>query len=345
MPIMISYFEKFFNSENIFVLFTQVTKMPRLSRSEELRLLVKVSKLYYEENQTQDEILARLNLSRSKVSRLLQQARDEGIVKITVLTPKNLCSDLELALENRYALQEAVVIEVRPTDSKASITQALGAAAASYLERIVGEDTVIGISWGSTLNSMVTTVRSWDAPGAQIVQIIGGLGQPEAEVHATDLCRRLSRALGCKLTLLPAPGIVTNQRAKEAFLSDSHVHNALAMFNRLDLAFVGIGSPTPDSVMLKDGSIITTAELEGLLAKGAVGDIALRFFDASGLPVHSEIDERVIGINLDELAKVKRVVGVAGGPEKVKAVLGALRGKLIQVLITDSITARDLLQN
>ncbi len=319
--------------------------MPRLSPAEELRLIVKVSKLYYEENQTQDEIVARLNLSRSKVSRLLQQARDEGIVKITVITPKNLCSDLELALESRFGLLEAVVIETRPTDGKPAITQSLGAAAANYWERVVVDNAVVGITWGSTLNSMVTTVRSWPAPGVQVVQIIGGLGQPEAEVHATDLCRRLSRSLGCKLTLLPAPGIVANQRTKEAFLSDNHVSKALAMFDRLDIAFVGIGSPTPDSVMMRDGSIISPVELESLLAKGAVGDIALRFFDSSGRPVPSDIDERVIGINLEELARVKRVVGVAGGPEKHKAVLGALRGKLIHVLITDSITARALLQN
>ncbi len=192
---------------------------------------------------------------------------------------------------------------------------------------------------------MVAAIRPQENLGLQVVQIIGGIGQPEAEVHATDLCRRMARALGCRLTLLPAPGIVDNSRSKEAFLSDSYVQKAVDKFARLDIAFVGIGSPTPNSVMMRDGSIISPAELESLLAKGAVGDIALRFFDASGRPIQSDINERVIGIHLHELVKVKRVVGVAGGPDKLQAVSGALHGKLINVLITDWITARALLQN
>jgi DNA-binding transcriptional regulator LsrR (DeoR family) len=319
--------------------------MAQRSSTDERRLLVKVSKLYYEDNLTQDEILEKLHLSRSKVSRLLQRARDEGIVQITVITPDGILSDLEAKLETRFRLQEAIIVEVRPSDPQLVISRELGSVAAGYLGRSLHDNDLIGISWGLTLHHMVTALKPVESKGVQVVQIIGGLGQPEAESHATDLCRRMARALGARLTLLPAPGIVDTLRTKEAFLSDLYVQRAQDLFTRLDVAFVGIGAPTPDSVMMRDGSIITQAELETLLSRGAVGDIALRFFDNFGQTIQTDVDPRVIGINLDQLAQAKRVVGVAGGPEKHEAILGALRGGLVDVLITDSVTAQSLLDS
>jgi DNA-binding transcriptional regulator LsrR (DeoR family) len=247
-------------------------------------------------------------------------------------------------LEKRFHLLEAVVVDTRPTDPQLAVNRALGNAAAAYLERSLDEDSVIGITWGSTLSSMVASVRPFNLPDAQVVQVNGGLGQPESEVHATDLCRRLAHALGCHLTLLPAPGIVANQAAREALLADGYVRRAMDLFPRLDLVFAGIGAPTPDSVLMSDGSILNSDELASLQQAGAVGDIALRFFDSAGAPVVSPIDARVIGISLAELKKVRRVVGVAGGPQKLAAVLGALRGGLIKVLITDNLTAEALCQ-
>lgn len=318
--------------------------MPRPKQDEDLRLLTKVSKLYYEENLTQDEIMERLQLSRSKVSRLLQRARERGIVKITVMSPPGLFPDLEAELESRYYLNEAIVVEARDPQSQTLVSRELGIAAANYLSRTLQDNDVIGISWGTTLSYMVAALQPRSVPNAHVVQIIGGLGPPESEVHATDLCRRLAQLLQCRLTLLPAPGIVDRVEAKEAILSDSHVRHAFDLFPRINVAYVGIGAPTPDSVIMRDGSILTWDELDNLLKKGAVGDIALRFFDAHGQPVISEVDQRVIGITLEQLRQIKRVVGVAGGPQKVDVLRGALRGRLINVLITDHATASRLVR-
>jgi DNA-binding transcriptional regulator LsrR (DeoR family) len=190
---------------------------------------------------------------------------------------------------------------------------------------------------------MVAAMQSLSLPQTHIVQIIGGLGKPEAEVHATELCRRLARLLSCGLTLLPAPGIVDNQHVKEVLQADSHVQGAFSKFPKIDIAFVGIGAPTPNSVVLRDSSIISQAELDDLLSRGAVGDIALRFYNNRGNPIQSDIDHRVIGITLNQLSQVTRVIGVSGGLEKVDALLGAMRGRLIDVLITDHLTAGKLL--
>ena len=318
--------------------------MAHSTSAEEIRLLTKVSKLYYEERMRQDEIVSRLNLSRSKVSRLLQQARDEGVVRITVFEPSGIYTDLETKLEKRYHLQEAIVVEAHQPENQAIVSREIGVAAASYFARTVRSDDTIGISWGSTLNEMVEELEPMDLPNVQVVQIIGGLGRPESEMHATDLCRRMARRLNCKMTLLPVPGIVDDQNTRAAFLSDSHVQNAINLFSKIRLAVVGIGAPSPDSVVMRDGEILSSDEMENLVRLGAVGDIALRYFDAYGESVNTELDQRVIGMGLAELAKVERVVGVTGGPWKKSAILGALRGNLINVLITDHVTATHLLE-
>ncbi len=312
---------------------------------EELRLLVKVARFYYEDGLNQDAITARLGLSRSKVSRLMGQARETGIVQISVVEPEDLFLDVESRLEERFGLQEALVVEAQPGDSQGHVSRAVGGAAAGYVSRAISSRSTIGMCWGDTLRHMVTNLASQRLPNAQVVQMIGGIGQPDAEVHATELCRSMARTLDCRLTLLPVPGIVADQRTREALLSDVHVQRAVEAFDDLDIAFVGIGAPTTDSVTMRDGSIITRAELDDLLRKGTVGDIALRYYDAAGECIESEINARIIGMTLEQIKQVPKVVGVSGGPQKAAAIRAALAGRLINVLITDSVTAQKLLED
>lgn len=317
--------------------------MARPPQQIDYRLLGKVSRLYYEEELTQKEIAEKLHLSRPKVSRLLNQARAEGIIQIAVISPPGSFNELEGKLERKYGLQEVVVTEVEPDDPQAAVNQKIGVAAADYLRRTVAGGDVIGVSWGRTLKAMVGALQPADALDTQVVQLIGGLGMPEAEVHATTLCQRMAQALNSRLTLIPAPGIVDNAEVKRILLSDRHVQAAFALFASINVAYVGIGAPTPTSVLVRDGSILRDGELRSLVEQGAVGDIALRFFGADGSPVRSEIDKRVIGISLDELAGIERVVGVAGGAEKVTTIRGALLGGYVDVLVSDQMTAEALL--
>jgi DNA-binding transcriptional regulator LsrR (DeoR family) len=149
---------------------------------------------------------------------------------------------------------------------------------------------------------------------------------------------------GAKLSFLNVPGIVDNTAVKGALMTDSHLRDVLEQFKKIDVAFVGVGTPTPDSVVMRDGTILTQAQLDSLLEMGAVGDICLRFFDAQGNIIHSDIDERVIGITLEQLKKIDRVVGVTGGPVKEAAIRAALLGKFINVLVTDHLSAKKLLE-
>jgi DNA-binding transcriptional regulator LsrR (DeoR family) len=310
----------------------------------DLRLLSKVSKLYYEQNLTQQDIAERLRLSRPKVSRLIQQAHDEGIVQITVLSPAGSYADLEQALEQKFGLQEVVITEIDRSASQEIVSRQIGVAAADYLQRTIQDNDVIGIFWGVTLNSMISALKPCDTCDVHVVQLVGGLGAPEAEEHATGLCRRMAQLLNGRLTLLPAPGIVDNAAIRDVYVSDSHVSRAVNMFSLIDVAFLGIGAASPTAWIMQN-NVLTQAELRLLREQGAVGETALRFFDARGQVVHSSFDERVIGITLDQLKQIPRRVGMVGGPEKLDVIHAALVGGLVNVLITDHLSARRLLND
>ena len=318
--------------------------MPR-SKLLDYRLLIKVSKLYYEQNLTQQDISEKLILSRVKVSRLLNQAKEVGIVKISIIPQLGVHIDLEEALEKKFKLKEAIVVEVSDPLSQYSVSREVGVAAAEYFSRAVNDPCVVGISWGTTLQAMVDAIPHDDHRDSQLVQLIGGLGKPESEAHATYILRQLVAKTGARLSIINVPGILDKAEVRSAVLSDSHVRDVFNLFKNIDIAFVGIGVPKPDSVVMRDGTILTQEELDILLANGAVGDICLRFFNGIGNSIQSEINERVIGITLDEIKKIDRVVGVAGGPQKEKVIHAALMGKLINILVTDHITAQKLIGN
>jgi DNA-binding transcriptional regulator LsrR (DeoR family) len=316
-----------------------------MARLDELRLMAKVARMYYREGLRQSQITERLNIHQSTVSRLLKRAEKEGIVRVTLSMPSGLHADLEDALQSAYGLREVIVIDA--VDQEEQIVRDLGAAAAFYLETTLKARDVVGISsWSAALLAMVEAMRpSSRGGGAQVVQILGGIGNPSAEVHATQLTQRLANLLGGTATLLPAPGAVGSAEAQRVMLSDRYVQAAFALFKSITLALVGIGSVTPSKMLAASGNVFSTKELKSLSDRGAVGDICLRFFDAHGAPVITPLNERVIAIELADLKRVDRVVGIAGGRRKLAAIRGALRGRRINVLITDRTTAERLLKS
>uniref|UniRef100_A0A7V2B002 Sugar-binding transcriptional regulator n=1 Tax=Rhodothermus marinus TaxID=29549 RepID=A0A7V2B002_RHOMR len=315
--------------------------MPRPRSPQNLRLLAKISELYYLQNLTQAQIARRLRLSRPKVSRLLQQARRLGIVQITIRGTSQFV-ELESRLERHYRLAEVVIIETPPSRDETLLKTQLGTAAAEYLHRTLQPGDIIGITWGTTLQAMIQQLQALPIPRVHVVQTLGGIGPPEAEAYAADLSRRLAQLLQASVTLLPAPGIVQRPEAKEILLSDRYVQAALALFPKLTIAYTGIGALTTNPIFYQKDEQLAQFYQE-LVQAGAVGDIAMRFYDAQGRPVHTSLDRHLIGITLEELKRIPRVVGIAGGTAKVEAIRGALRGGYVKVLITDHETAQQLL--
>jgi DNA-binding transcriptional regulator LsrR (DeoR family) len=315
--------------------------------TDQERLLVKAARLYYEQELTQAEISQRLRLSRQKVQRLLQTARSEGVVQISIRPVMGIFSEAERQLEQRYNLREAIVVETTNYDEYETVTREVGVAAAEYLLRAIQPGDTITVSWGSSLlgmvNALYASTNKYEIDDISVVQALGGLGDPTTEVHAADLVRRLARFWGGQAVLLPAPGVTGTLAASQAFVSDPHVQEALRRASSANLAFMGIGAPRRDSILIRQGDIVAWEELKALQEEGAVGDINLRYFDREGKLVESALNERVIGLTLEQIRQIETVVGVAGGQEKLQAIQGALSGQLIDVLVTDDVTARRLL--
>ncbi|MEJ5247474.1 sugar-binding transcriptional regulator [Caldilinea sp.] len=305
-------------------------------------LLYKIAKAYYEDGLTQDQIGKRFGLSRIKVSRLLQQARQSRVVQITITPPPDSFGDLERELEAAYGLDEVIVVST-PGYAQSEVVPRLGVAGAAYLARILGDQQVLDLSWGTTLLALIDALAPQNLPDLRVVQMLGGLGRLESETYGADLTIRMAQTLGARMRLLPAPGIVSSKIVRDALLEDANIAETLALAARADLAVVGIGAPAPGSVVMQTG-ILSEQELAELKAMGAVGDIALRFFDENGQPVDHPINDRIIGLDLEQIKRIPRVVGVAGGEGKYDVIRGAVRGHLVNVLITDEITAARLLE-
>ncbi len=317
-----------------------------MARIDELRLITRVARLYYEGGLKQPEIAARLRLSQPKVSRLLKQALDEGIVRITVRVPTGTHPDLEERLQSRFSLEDAVVVDVTSDDDD-QIARDLGMAAAFYLESTVRSGDVIGISsWSATLLAMVDAFHPVTAVrDTKVVQILGGVGDPSAAGHATHLIRRLGQLLHGQGEFLPAPGVVGSAEARAVLLQDPFVQGAMTLFEQVSVALVGIGTVQPSRLLARSGNIFSPEELASVRALGGVGDICLRFIAADGTPIQTPLDDRVIGIDLQQLQRVPRSVGVAGGRRKVAAIRAALLGGWLNCLITDRHSAERLLQD
>lgn len=313
-----------------------------MARIDELRLMTKVARLYYVDNLRQTEIASQLDISQATVSRLLGRALDEGIVRINLSAPVGIHADLESRLESIYGLKEALVVESLANDRQ--IMRDLGSAAAYYLNTTLKPNEVIGISsWSATLLATVDAMMPVTRPiGAQVIQILGGVGNPTAESNAVHIVSRLAALVQGQSILLPVPAVVGGLETRQLYLQDAFVCETIERFDSVTLALVGIGSVEPSDLLASSGNIFSPQELEMLRAQGAVGDVCLRYFDADGLPVRTPLDDRVIGMDLDQLRRVKRSVGIAGGERKHTAIRGALRGGLINVLITDLATAQAL---
>ncbi|RMO89191.1 putative Transcriptional regulator, partial [Pseudomonas syringae pv. maculicola] len=315
-----------------------------MSQIEEQRLMSKIASLYYEEGLKQSEISTRLDLSQSFISRALRRALQEGVVKITVMRPQGLHLELETRLQKMYGIRQVIVVEATEPDDEESIKQAIGSAAAHYLETSLSAQDHIGISsWSSTIRAMVSHMHP--QPGKQsaqeVVQLLGGVGNKGA-FEATLLTQRLATLLNCPAFLLPSQSIEQSVESKQRIVEMEEVKEVLHRFDSITLAIVGIGELEPSQLLRNSGNYYTEDMLRVLAERGAVGDICLRYFDAQGKPVLEEDEEFVVSMGLGKLRSINRVLGLAGGVRKVQAIKGALLGGYLDVLITDVGTARGL---
>ncbi|AYG69756.1 MULTISPECIES: sugar-binding transcriptional regulator [unclassified Rhizobium] len=316
-----------------------------MARLNELRLISRVAQMYHIEGKRQAEIAQHLRLSQATVSRMLKRAEAEDIVRTSVIPPVGTYSELEGALRAKYGLPEAIVVECTE-DRDGAIMARIGEAAAHLLEVTLAPGEIIGVSsWSQTIFKMVENIHPQKSAQAKyVVQTLGGMGDPSVQTHATQLTTRLARLTGAEPKLLPVQGVTTSREAKLLMQSDPFVRETMDLFGSITLAIVGIGAVEPSELLARSGNIFSSRELADLAEAGAVGDISLRFFNKDGKPVKTPLDERVIGLPLEDLERVDRVIALAGGTKKTAAIAGALRIGVIDMLITDKFSAERLIE-
>jgi DNA-binding transcriptional regulator LsrR (DeoR family) len=319
--------------------------MKRPVEVAQLRLIAKVARMYHEGGIRQPQIATELNMSQARVSRLLRQASEIGVVRTVVALPPGVYTDLEERLQEKFGLRDAVVVDA--DGARGQVIPALGAATAQYLHATLMGGEVLGVSsWSATLLAAAQAMPARTSSRLdRVVQIVGGHGDPSVQVQANRLTGDLAAVTGARPVLLPAPGLVSSPALRRALVKDPAIGDVLRSWKELDLALVGIGSLEPSPLLRQSGNALTEGEQDQLRGAGAVGDVCLRFFDADGAFLSTPLDQRVVSIAPADLRHVPRRVGVAGGASKFRAIRAALRGGWVNVLVTDLDTARGLVEN
>ncbi|MDR7869460.1 MAG: sugar-binding transcriptional regulator [Tissierellaceae bacterium] len=300
--------------------------------------IVRVAYYYYKMGLTQSEIAERMAMSRQRANRILKKALEENIVNITIVDMDKYNFELEGKLEEKFNLKQAVVITC--IDDKAIVPN-LGIAGAEYLEDVLSKDDIIGVTWGKTLSEVSKRLKPNKDLTVSSVQLVGGLNIAFTDLSPDEITRTIAKKLGGDSYILFAPVIVDSKEIKDAIMSDYSLRTTFENMERCSYIIAGIGDLNQNTKLYKDENF-NDEFVHHLLSKGSVGDIGFRWFDKNGHATEHNYDERTIGFNILKRLNNALVVGIAGGESKYDAILGALKGEYIDVLITDNETAERL---
>lgn len=309
--------------------------------SEERRQMVKVANLYHLNGWTQEQIAKRVGVSRPVISKLLQRAKEVGIVEVYIKDENSHTVDLELNLEKEFGLKDVVVVSTAGYTPEMR-KKAVGQAGAYYLAKSLKDIKRLGISWGTTVAEVVKEYPYERREDVRIIPLEGGMGRQSVEIHANQLAYELSKKMNSTCSYLYTPAIVETEELKKHLMAMEEIEAVLEEGKTVDAALISIGNPHKASTLREIG-YLKELDLDNLRTVGAVGDIAFRFFDKLGEPTNHPINNKVIGISLEQLKAIQTVIAVVEGSHKVESVFGALKGNYLDVLIIDETTAALLL--
>jgi DNA-binding transcriptional regulator LsrR (DeoR family) len=265
-----------------------------------------------------------------------------GIVQIDLVHPQLNCLSIEKKFRTELGLRDAVIVPTPPLYTEEALWGTLGAAGATYLRRRLRDGVTLGTAWGATLSEVARRIMGEKLEDFSVVMLLGGLTSVQHAMDPAEIARQIGGAFGGRCYPLCAPAIVDTRRIKDCLLSDTGISSALNIAQAAQVALVGIGSTTDTASVVRAG-VVSASQVEELRIRGAVGDICYRYYDADGRAVRTDFDERVVGLSLPQLRKIPEVIAVAGGKTKVKPIAAAIRGGLIDVLVTDESTAGEVL--
>lgn len=306
-------------------------------------VLAEVATLYWIDKLTQEQIARQIGRSVPTVSRLLAEAEAAGLIEVRIRYPVAVNAELQAELARRFGLRVARVLAA-PSDDPARLLSHVGELAARYLTAVLADGMTISVGWGTALYEVVQAMRPGHYRDVRVAQQLGSLGSKLPPIDNHYIVRLLADRLGGTPHFLPAPMIVESEMVRESLLQDPQLRETLEVNRSADIFLTGLGVPEPDLSGLYRAGYVQEELLTSIREQGAVGDLLVDFYDITGRRLDLPVTRRVIGLSLDEGRSIPMSIGVAVGLRKAAAILGALRGGFLHVLVTDEETARAVLR-
>lgn len=311
---------------------------------DKISIMAEIAHMFFIDDISQIEIAKKFSFSRAKVSRILKKAKENNIVNIQINYPIKYSKYLSETLKNKYSLNDVIVVEIEHNNSD-FIIKMISETAAKYIDDLLNDGDIIGLSWGKTMYQVVNSLKPKFKKNIHVIQITGGASESyDTKLDSPSLVRKMADIYNAKLSLLYAPLYVKNKIVKEELMKEYIIKKSLSYIKSLNYILTGIASMNSieENSVTWAGFMDKNKKLE-LIKKGAVGYICGHFFDIHGNILNDVLEHNMIGIKIEELHNVKNIIAVSGGLNKYKAIYGALNGKLINSLITDSHTAKKLI--
>jgi deoxyribonucleoside regulator len=305
-------------------------------------VLANVAEMYYIEGKDQSAIASEVGVTRSMISRMLTEARSRGIVEIKVIRPIHSDHELEEAIKTRFGIESVFVVSMEDTKPEKLLNN-LGRAAAEVLKKYLRPNLVIGVAWGTAVSVTVDAVQTMGEPSIKVIQLVGAQGARNVEYDGHAIVKRLAEKIGGEGYYINAPYLCQTPEIAQSMRETRGIKETIDMGKETQVALLGVGTTEIEFSSYYLSGLLTEEEIEAIRKNGVVGDIASNYFDMDGTPYHDDFLNRMITIRLEDLNRIPVRIGIAGGSAKVKAIIGALNSRLVNHLVTDSNTARLIL--
>ena len=305
----------------------------------EEQLATRAAWLYFVAGLTQAQIGKKLGLNRTRVNRLLAQARDQGLVQINITGRLASCVELEERLRQHYNLADAVVVPTPP--DQALIPQVIATAAAAALSSRLKDGMSVGVGWGRTLRLPIQSVPRRQLGRLSVVSLLGGLTRGSA-MNPHETASHLADLVGAQCYYIAAPALTDTESTRDLLVAQPMLYEIFERGAKVDLAFLSVGELTPACTMARVG-LISQEEVKDLLDAGATGDICAHWIDAEGRLVDHPLNSRVMALSPEKLKQIPCVMIASGGRTKSAALRGVMKGGMCDVVITDEQTAKSIL--
>ena len=306
------------------------------------RQLIKIARMYYFDDMTQQTIADTMNMSRSKVSRSLTLAKELGIVKIFIDDEFSEEQILERAICAKYGIREARVVSGEDK-SLDEVAKEMGSAVTMLLDNLLKDNDILGLMAGYTINAISENMGTIYRKNLKIVPLVGGMGVTGSPWQVNKATTLLSEKFKATFYVMNCPTNVSSAEARDILVKEPEIKAVLDLTKKCSVALVGIGEISDSATLVSIGSI-KKKDANELIKQKARASMGTGFFDANGNEVDTSLTKRMIGVSTADLKKIPNVIAVAAGIKKAEAIEAALKSKIVDVLVTDSETAKAIIE-